>query len=101
MCTNMVSIIFFSHHLHFSETPSVADLKQFCIIIILTGLFYFFRVRVFDLRSEDLTHQFPGHSSQVNTVQMDEVKAISGGDDGFVRVWDLRMVKKLWEIHNR
>ena len=48
-----------------------------------------------------MTNQFAGHSSQVNTVQMDDMKVVSGGDDGFVRVWDLRMSKKLWEIHNR
>ncbi|XP_052073277.1 F-box/WD repeat-containing protein 8-like [Mytilus californianus] len=59
------------------------------------------RVRVFDLRSENMTHLLSGHSSQVNTVQMDDIKIVSGGDDGFVRVWDLRMTKKLWEIHNR
>ena len=53
------------------------------------------------MRTEDMTHMFSGHSSQVNTVQMDDIKVVSGGDDGFVRVWDLRMAKKLWEIHNR
>ena len=60
-----------------------------------------FRVRMFDMRTESMTNQFAGHSSQVNTVQMDDMKVVSGGDDGFVRVWDLRMSKKLWEIHNR
>lgn len=59
------------------------------------------RVRTFDMRTESMTNQFAGHSSQVNTVQMDDMKVVSGGDDGFVRVWDLRMSKKLWEIHNR
>jgi F-box/WD-40 domain protein 8 len=60
-----------------------------------------FRVRMFDMRTESMTNQFAGHSSQINTVQMDDMKVVSGGDDGFVRVWDLRMSKKLWEIHNR
>jgi WD40 repeat protein len=50
---------------------------------------------MFDMRTESMTNQFTGHSSQVNTVQMDDMKVVSGGDDGFVRVWDLRMSKTL------
>lgn len=32
---------------------------------------------------------------------MDDWKVIFGGYDGFVFVWDLRMIRKLWEIYNR
>lgn len=32
---------------------------------------------------------------------MDDWKVILGGYDGFVFVWDFRMIRKLWEIYNR
>lgn len=60
-----------------------------------------FRVRVYDTRTSNPVASFTGHMYQITTVQMDDWKIISGGYDGFVFVWDLRMTRKLWEIHNR
>lgn len=60
-----------------------------------------FRVRVYDTRTSNPVASFTGHMYQITTVQMDDWKVISGGYDGFVFVWDLRMTRKLWEIHNR
>lgn len=59
------------------------------------------RVRVYDTRTSNPVASFTGHMYQITTVQMDDWKVISGGYDGFVFVWDLRMTRKLWEIHNR
>lgn len=60
-----------------------------------------FRVRVYDTRTSNPVASFTGHMYQITAVQMDDWKVISGGYDGFVFVWDLRMTRKLWEIHNR
>ncbi|KAL5016121.1 hypothetical protein ScPMuIL_005710 [Solemya velum] len=59
------------------------------------------KVRLFDLRVDVPVQTFSGHSHKVSTVQMDEWKVVSGGEDGFVYVWDRRMTVKLWEWHNR
>lgn len=55
-----------------------------------------FRVRVYDTRTSNPVASFTGHMYQIITVQMDDWKVISGGYDGFVFVWDLRMTRKLW-----
>ncbi|XP_061198077.1 F-box/WD repeat-containing protein 8-like [Saccostrea echinata] len=59
------------------------------------------RVRVHDIRTTNPVASFTGHMYEVTSVQMDDWKVVSGGFGGFVYVWDLRMARKLWEIHSR
>ena len=66
------------------------------------ALHFNLRVRVYDLRSQEPVFAMRGHAAQITTVQMDEWKVISGGDEGLVCVWDQRMEgAKLWELHTR
>ncbi|XP_068594818.1 F-box/WD repeat-containing protein 8 [Brachionichthys hirsutus] len=59
------------------------------------------RVRVFDLRSGSSVASLYGHYLGVTSVQADDWKIVSGGGEGLVCVWEMRMGTKLWEMHNR
>ncbi|XP_076846070.1 F-box/WD repeat-containing protein 8 [Brachyhypopomus gauderio] len=59
------------------------------------------RVRVFDLRSGSSVVSLYAHHLGVTTVQADDWKIVSGGGEGLVSVWEMRMGAKLWEMHNR
>ncbi|KAM9446150.1 F-box/WD repeat-containing protein 8 [Clarias gariepinus] len=59
------------------------------------------RVRVFDLRSGASVVSLYAHHMGVTTVQADDWKIVSGGNEGLVCVWETRMSAKLWEMHNR
>uniref|UniRef100_A0A6Q2ZII2 F-box/WD repeat-containing protein 8 n=1 Tax=Esox lucius TaxID=8010 RepID=A0A6Q2ZII2_ESOLU len=59
------------------------------------------RVRVFDLRSGSSVISLYAHHMGVTSVQADDWKIVSGGGEGLVCVWEMRMGAKLWEMHNR
>ncbi|XP_072289641.1 F-box/WD repeat-containing protein 8 [Eucyclogobius newberryi] len=59
------------------------------------------RVRVFDLRTGASVASLYAHHLGVTSVQTDEWKIVSGGGEGLVCVWEMRMGTKLWEMHNR
>ncbi|KAM9744477.1 F-box/WD repeat-containing protein 8 [Menidia menidia] len=59
------------------------------------------RVRVFDLRTGSSVVSLYAHHLGVTAVQADEWKIVSGGGEGLVCVWEMRMNAKLWEMHNR
>lgn len=59
------------------------------------------RVRVFDLRAGTSVASLYAHYLGVTSVQTDEWKIVSGGGEGLVCVWEMRMGSKLWEMHNR
>ncbi|XP_061586516.1 F-box/WD repeat-containing protein 8 [Cololabis saira] len=59
------------------------------------------RVRVFDLRSGSSVASLYAHHLGVTSVQADDWKIVSGGGEGLVCVWEMRMNAKLWEMHNR
>ncbi|XP_053726685.1 F-box/WD repeat-containing protein 8 [Synchiropus splendidus] len=59
------------------------------------------RVRVFDLRAGSPVVSLYAHQLGVTAVQTDDWKLVSGGGEGLVCVWDLRMKAKLWESYNR
>ncbi|KAM6930441.1 F-box/WD repeat-containing protein 8 [Xenentodon cancila] len=59
------------------------------------------RVRVFDLRSSSSMVSLYAHHLGVTSVQADDWKIVSGGGEGLVCVWEMRMNAKLWEMHNR
>ncbi|XP_070572630.1 F-box/WD repeat-containing protein 8-like isoform X2 [Ptychodera flava] len=60
------------------------------------------KVRVFDFRSGEWpVMSVQGHGGSVTAVQMDDWKAVSGGFEGMLCVWDLRMKSKLWETYAR
>ncbi|MBN3304309.1 FBXW8 protein, partial [Amia calva] len=59
------------------------------------------RVRVFDLRTGSQVTSLYAHHLGVSAVQADDWKIVSGGEEGLVCVWEMRMGAKLWEIHNR
>lgn len=59
------------------------------------------RVRVFDLRAGTSVVSLYGHHLGVTSVQADDWKIVSGGGEGLVCVWEMRMGTKLWEMHNR
>ncbi|XP_003975242.2 F-box/WD repeat-containing protein 8 [Takifugu rubripes] len=59
------------------------------------------RVRVFDLRTASSVASLYAHHLGVTAVQADDWKIVSGGGEGLVCVWELRMRAKLWEMHNR
>ncbi|XP_056144265.1 F-box/WD repeat-containing protein 8 [Lampris incognitus] len=59
------------------------------------------RVRVFDLRSGSSVASLYAHHLGVTSVQADDWKIVSGGGEGLVCVWEMRMGAKLWEMHNR
>lgn len=68
-------------------------------------VFFFFplllRVRVFDLRSGSSVVSLYAHHMGVTAVRADDWKIVSGGGEGLVCVWEMRMGAKLWEMHNR
>ncbi|XP_039626897.1 F-box/WD repeat-containing protein 8 [Polypterus senegalus] len=59
------------------------------------------RVRVFDLRTAKSVTSLYGHHMGVSAVQADDWKIVSGGEEGLLCVWEMRMAAKLWEMHNR
>ncbi|XP_041856579.1 F-box/WD repeat-containing protein 8 isoform X2 [Melanotaenia boesemani] len=59
------------------------------------------RVRVFDLRTGSSVVSLYAHHLGVTSVQVDDWKIVSGGGEGLVCVWEMRMGTKLWEMHNR
>ncbi|XP_043571795.1 F-box/WD repeat-containing protein 8 [Chiloscyllium plagiosum] len=59
------------------------------------------RVRVYDLRTSKEVISLYGHQLGVSSVQMDDWKIVSGGEEGLVCVWEQRMGTKLWEMHSR
>ncbi|XP_028270049.1 F-box/WD repeat-containing protein 8-like isoform X1 [Parambassis ranga] len=59
------------------------------------------RVRVFDLRTSSSVASLYAHHLGVTSVQADDWKIVSGGGEGLVCVWEMRMGAKLWEMHNR
>lgn len=59
------------------------------------------RVRVYDLRSGSSVVSLYAHHLGVTSVQADDWKIVSGGGEGLVCVWEMRMTAKLWEMHNR
>ncbi|XP_078107448.1 F-box/WD repeat-containing protein 8 isoform X1 [Sander vitreus] len=59
------------------------------------------RVRVFDLRAGSSVASLYAHHLGVTSVQADDWKIVSGGGEGLVCVWEMRMGAKLWEMHNR
>uniref|UniRef100_A0A3B5A7N6 F-box and WD repeat domain containing 8 n=1 Tax=Stegastes partitus TaxID=144197 RepID=A0A3B5A7N6_9TELE len=58
------------------------------------------RVRVFDLRAGSSVASLYAHHLGVTSVQADDWKIVSGGGEGLVCVWEMRMGAKLWEMHN-
>ncbi|KAK2845397.1 hypothetical protein Q7C36_010251 [Tachysurus vachellii] len=59
------------------------------------------RVRAFDLRSGSSAVSLYAHHLGVTAVRADDWKIVSGGGEGLVCVWEMRMGAKLWEMHNR
>ncbi|XP_007189717.2 F-box/WD repeat-containing protein 8 [Balaenoptera acutorostrata] len=59
------------------------------------------RVRIHDLRTDTIALSISAHQLGVSSVQMDDWKIVSGGEEGLVSVWDYRMNQKLWEVHSR
>uniref|UniRef100_A0A671QX35 F-box and WD repeat domain containing 8 n=1 Tax=Sinocyclocheilus anshuiensis TaxID=1608454 RepID=A0A671QX35_9TELE len=59
------------------------------------------RVRVFDLRTGSSVVSLYALHMGVTTVQADDWKIVSGGGEGLVSVWEMRIGAKLWEMHNR
>uniref|UniRef100_A0A3Q2X894 F-box and WD repeat domain containing 8 n=1 Tax=Hippocampus comes TaxID=109280 RepID=A0A3Q2X894_HIPCM len=59
------------------------------------------RVRVLDLRSGSCVSSLYAHQLGVTSVRADDWKVVSGGGEGLVCVWELRMGSKLWEIGRR
>uniref|UniRef100_A0AAQ4P152 F-box and WD repeat domain containing 8 n=1 Tax=Gasterosteus aculeatus aculeatus TaxID=481459 RepID=A0AAQ4P152_GASAC len=59
------------------------------------------RVTVFDLRAGSSVASLYAHHLGVTAVQADDWKVVSGGGEGLVCVWEMRMGAKLWEMHNR
>ncbi|XP_078410154.1 F-box/WD repeat-containing protein 8 [Cetorhinus maximus] len=59
------------------------------------------KVRVYDLRTSKEVMSLYGHQLGVSSVQMDDWKIVSGGEEGLVCVWEQRMGTKLWEMHSR
>ncbi|XP_077378583.1 F-box/WD repeat-containing protein 8 isoform X2 [Festucalex cinctus] len=59
------------------------------------------RVRVLDLRSGSCVSSLYAHQLGVTAVRADDWKVVSGGGEGLVCVWEMRMGSKLWEMHNR
>ncbi|KAM8886696.1 F-box/WD repeat-containing protein 8 isoform 1-T1 [Spinachia spinachia] len=59
------------------------------------------RVTVFDLRAGSSVASLYAHHLGVTSVQADDWKVVSGGGEGLVCVWEMRMGAKLWEMHNR
>lgn len=58
-------------------------------------------MRVFDLRAGSSVVSLYAHHLGVTAAQIDDWKIVSGGGEGLVCVWEMRMGAKLWEMHNR
>uniref|UniRef100_G3TBM5 Uncharacterized protein n=1 Tax=Loxodonta africana TaxID=9785 RepID=G3TBM5_LOXAF len=56
---------------------------------------------IHDLRTDKIALSLSAHQLGVSSVQMDDWKIVSGGEEGLVTVWDYRMNQKLWEVHSR
>lgn len=56
---------------------------------------------MFDLRAGSSVASLYAHHLGVTSVQADDWKIVSGGGEGLVCVWEMRMGAKLWEMHNR
>lgn len=56
---------------------------------------------MFDLRTGSSVTSLYAHHMGVTSVQADDWKIVSGGGEGLVCVWEMRMGAKLWEMHNR
>lgn len=56
---------------------------------------------MFDLRAGSSVLSLYAHHLGVTSVQADDWKVVSGGGEGLVCVWEMRMGAKLWEMHNR
>ena len=56
---------------------------------------------MFDLRAGSSVASLYAHHLGVTAVQADDWKIVSGGGEGLVCVWEMRMGAKLWEMHNR
>lgn len=56
---------------------------------------------MFDLRAGSSVASLYAHHLGVTAVQADDWKVVSGGGEGLVCVWEMRMGAKLWEMHNR
>uniref|UniRef100_A0A8C4PYS4 F-box and WD repeat domain containing 8 n=1 Tax=Eptatretus burgeri TaxID=7764 RepID=A0A8C4PYS4_EPTBU len=54
-------------------------------------------LRGLDLRAHQPAFSLRGHQLAVTAVYADEDKAVSGGEEGLLVVWDLRACTKLWE----
>ncbi|KAL7418917.1 Mitochondrial fission protein [Cryptotrichosporon argae] len=50
-------------------------------------------VKVWDLCDGEEIGQLRGHIGQVKTVQVEDTLCLTGGSDGNVRLWDLRMIE--------
>ncbi|GFO21445.1 F-box/WD repeat-containing protein 8 [Plakobranchus ocellatus] len=60
------------------------------------------KIRLYDLRVATFPMlSLAGHSAKVTCVEMDDWKVVSADEAGFVCVWDQRMARKLWDVHNR
>ncbi|XP_014772808.1 F-box/WD repeat-containing protein 8 [Octopus bimaculoides] len=59
------------------------------------------KVRLYDARCRFPVMTLAGHTQKISSVQADKWKIVSGGEDGVVTVWDIRMATRLWDWHNR
>ncbi|XP_036354708.1 F-box/WD repeat-containing protein 8 [Octopus sinensis] len=59
------------------------------------------KVRLYDARCSFPVMTLAGHTQKISSVQADKWKIVSGGEDGVVTVWDIRMATRLWDWHNR
>uniref|UniRef100_A0A673HC89 F-box and WD repeat domain containing 8 n=1 Tax=Sinocyclocheilus rhinocerous TaxID=307959 RepID=A0A673HC89_9TELE len=55
---------------------------------------------LFDLRTDSSVVSLYALHMGVTTVQADDWKTVSGGGEGLVSVWEMRIGAKLWEMHN-
>uniref|UniRef100_A0A0K0G3T8 Pre-mRNA-processing factor 19 n=1 Tax=Strongyloides venezuelensis TaxID=75913 RepID=A0A0K0G3T8_STRVS len=52
-------------------------------------------VKIWDIRSQEMASEFPGHTGCIRTINFSENGYLlaSGADDGIVKLWDLRKLK--------
>jgi WD40 repeat protein len=55
-------------------------------------------LRTYDLASKTLLHTLADHKGPVHTVQLSGNKAVSGGSDNSLKVWDLKKGKRLYTL---